>query len=362
MNSIVYTGILTVLCTLSLQATPTNQELFEQKNIVVIGGTGYLGRSIASAVLEYNPHKVIIFSRDEVKHFDSLAHFNNSPKIQNVFGDIRDFQAIKNATRDAHIVFHVGALKRMDAIENNVVEAIKTNVLGSINVLDACNENKVDKLLFISTDKACLPINAYGATKFISEKLFTNYDKSLPTTCVVTRFGNILESTRSVIPIFAEKIKNGEEIPLTDERMTRFIIAHKEAVELIFDALRYAAGGEIFVKKLHSFRIKDLIETLKQHYGADNPVKVVGIRPGEKLHEVLINQFEMQRSILFRGYYVVQPSVPTNYPKTPLYVKEGVRVTTDCLEEYSSDLAVVPQQSLASLFKSFELLTRGIKI
>ena len=339
---------------------PTNGMLFENKNILVLGGTGYLGRAIVSEVLKYNPNKVTIFSRDEVKHFNITKIFGSNPKIQSTLGDIRDYESLLRATRGVDIVFHVAALKRMDALESNVFESVKTNVLGSLNVFNACIVNKVDKVLFISTDKACLPINTYGACKFVSEKIFTNYDKKTITTkFMVTRYGNILESTGSVIPIFMDKIKSGQEIPLTDDKMTRFIVTKEEAVALMMDALRYGTGGEIFIKRLKSMKIIDLIEVLKNKFNADNKVKVIGLRPGEKIHEVLINEAEMARAIEFNGCFIIKPStcdMTWEKDQSPLYVRKGKLIEKSSMNQYSSDQAVIPQATLDNLITQLGLV------
>lgn len=339
----------------------TNNELFENKNILILGGTGYLGRAIAIEVLKYHPKKVIIFSRDEVKHFNTTKIFGNNPLVQNVIGDIRDYDSLLKATRGIDIVFHVAALKRMDALENNVEEAIKTNILGTLNVVNACVNNNIDKLLFISTDKASSPINTYGACKFVSEKILTNYDrKKTKTKFIVTRFGNILESTGSVIPIFTDKIKNGEDIPLTDSRMTRFIISKEEAVELIFNALRYGIGGEIFVKRLPSHKVTDLIDILRTKYDGDNNIKIIGLRPGEKIHEVLINESEIIRTYCFENYFVITPSVkewlPTPDEEMPYYIRYGVKADEAKIPKYSSDQETVDQEELTEIFIKLGLL------
>lgn len=340
----------------------SNTELFEGKNILVLGGSGYLGRAIAVEVLKYNPNKIIIFSRDEVKHFKLTELLGaNNPKVHYILGDIRDLDSLLKATRSVDIVFHVAALKRIDSLEYNVEEAIKTNILGSINVFNACIANNVDKVLFISTDKASSPINTYGACKFISEKIFTNYDRStIKTKFLVTRFGNILESTGSVIPIFIDKIKSGKDIPLTDSRMTRFIISKEEAVELMFNALKYGIGGEIFVRQLPSMKIIDLIDVLKIKYDGNNQIKVIGLRPGEKIHEVLINESEMARTFAFDNYFVIAPSLsewlPTNEQDMPLYIKRGNRMNNSELIKYSSDEEVISQEELAISFTRLGLL------
>lgn len=340
----------------------TNQELFENKSIVVLGGTGYLGRAIVEEVLKYNPKYVIIFSRDEVKHFYAISKvFNNNPKVFSVLGDIRDYESLLKATRNVEIVFHVAALKRMDCLEDNVEEAIKTNVLGSVNVFNACVANNVKKVLFISTDKACSPINTYGACKFVSEKIFTNYDvPDYNTKFMAVRFGNILESTGSVIPIFIDKIKQGQDIPLTDPHMTRFIIDKAEAVNLIFDSLRYGQGGEIFIKRLSAMKIIDLIEVVKSHFKADNKVKVIGLRPGEKIHEILINESEIMRAHAYKDFFVITPSVShwmLNHGEDfPVYVSRGKGLKEYMQKEYSSGDTTISQDELSALLIKFGFL------
>lgn len=352
---------LTCIFNVSIEASACdNKCLFEGKTVLVLGGTGYLGRAIVEEVSKYSPKAIIVFSRDEVKHFHMQDHFKN-PAIHYVIGDVRDYASLLKVTRGVDIVFHVAALKRMDALEDNAEEAVKTNLLGSINVFNACVANNVKKVLFVSTDKACLPVNIYGASKFSAEKIFTNYDRSsIPTVFVAVRFGNILESTGSVIPIFLEKIKHGQALTLTDARMTRFIIDKKAAVDLMFDALRYAVGGELFVRRLYAMRIVDLIDVLKSGLGADTQTKVIGLRPGEKLHEVLINSPEMARAVEFNGYFIVQPSVShaaATLDQKPLYLQYGSPVKAKFNnEEYSSDQAVISKDELSAYFRRISIL------
>lgn len=338
----------------------TNEELFSNKKILILGGTGYLGRAIALELLKYNPREVYLFSRDEVKHFNVSKIFHAYPNVKHIIGDIRDFDSLLKATKNMDIVFHVAALKRMDMLESNVDEAIKTNILGSLNVFNACVQNEVKKVLFVSTDKACSPINIYGACKFASEKIFTNYDKAkISTKFVTSRFGNILDSTGSVIPIFIEKIKNNEEIPLTDGQMTRFIIYKDEAVKLMFDALRYTDGGEIFSKKLLAFKITDLIDVLRDHFKASNKTRFIGIRPGEKMHEMMINESEMLRTYEFDNYYIILSSLNNKDiekgTNLPIYRGQG-RPLSESMIYYSSDQAVIPPNELISHFKNLGLL------
>ncbi len=364
MKRLIAPAILFLLYSAFTHATffiPTNSELFENKNILILGGTGFLGKALIAEILKYNPNKIIVYSRDEVKHFNLTKVFPNNRKIQSVIGDIRDYENLVHATKNIDVVFHAAALKRIDILENNVEESIKTNILGSINVFNACVANNVPKVIFISTDKACSPVNTYGACKFISEKIFTNYDHTkISTKFIVARYGNVLDSTGSVIPIFTAKIKNGEEIPLTDPRMTRFIISKEEAVELVFDALRYGIGGEVFVKRINALKVTDLIEVLKEKFKANNPVKKIGLRPGEKIHEELINEAEVPRMIAFKQYYIIRPSVTEEYyndaAEMPIYIQRGSLISRETMSGYSSDQAVISKNELTALFNTLDIL------
>jgi UDP-glucose 4-epimerase len=330
------------------------RDLFANKKILVIGGTGYLGRTIVEEVLKYDPQKVTIFSRDEVKHANCIEKFGRN-RICSILGDIRNYQSVDVVTRGMDIVFHVAALKRADTLEFQVQEGIATNVIGTANVFNACINNNVDKVLFVSTDKSCFPINAYGATKMLDEKIFTNYDKTATkTTFVVTRFGNILESTGSVIPFFVEKIRKGESISLTDERMTRFIIDRQEAFDVMCTALHYGIGGEIFIKKLPALRVADLIDVLKKRYNASNEVTVAGLRPGEKFHEILISAFEKLRAYAFEDYYIIPPEVHRPQ-ELAMYVTKGRKIEKSDVSDYSSELAVISQEELAKKFESLNI-------
>lgn len=336
----------------------TNQELFNNKTIVILGGTGFLGRALITEILKYNPRKIVVYSRDEVKHFYLTKAFPNNPLIESVIGDIRDYDHLLNVTRNVDVVFHAAALKRIDILENHVEESIKTNILGSLNVFNACVANKVPHVVFISTDKACSPINTYGACKFISEKIFTNYDRTkISTKFMVARYGNVLDSTGSVIPIFIDKIKKNQTIPLTDERMTRFIISKEEAVELVFDALRYGVGGEVFAKRLPALKVIDLIDVLKEQFNNHNKVKIVGLRPGEKIHEELVNETEIPRMIEFNSYFIIRPSVTQAFYNdneiTPVYVQRGMSQPN--MKGYTSDQGIISKKELAQLFNNLGL-------
>jgi len=289
--------------------------IFKGKTVLITGGTGYLGRALAREILKYEPQSIRLLGRDEVKHHRTQEEFEHNEKLRHFVGDVRDYTRLLSATREADIVIHAAAMKRIDLIEYNVTEAVKTNVQGTMNVVRACLESDVEKVVFVSTDKACSPINSYGATKMLGEKIFieSNYSKGdKKTSFVAVRYGNVLDSTGSVIPFFVDRIKKGKSIPLTDKRMTRFMISANHAVQLIFDALKYGEGGELFVPNLKAFKIQDLAEVLKEHHGSDSKIEETGIRPGEKIHEDLLNEEECRRAFHLKNNIVVLSEI--NYP------------------------------------------------
>jgi UDP-N-acetylglucosamine 4,6-dehydratase/5-epimerase len=334
--------------------------MFKNKTILITGGTGYLGQALTKEILKHDPKSIRVFSRDEMKHHKFQEKFSHNKKIRNLIGDVRDYQRLLMATRQVDIVIHAAALKRLDILEYNVEEAIKTNILGTMNVVNACLRNNAGKAIFVSTDKACSPVNTYGACKFVSERIFSesNYSKGdIKTIFTTVRYGNVLESTGSVIPFFNDKINNGNDIPLTDPRMTRFIISHKQAVELIFDAVKYGVGGEVFVPKLPSFRITDLIEILKEKNKKKNKVKIIGLRPGEKIHELMINSSEIGRTYDFKNCYIINSCI-ANYDVgiTPEYIEKGKLLNESEMKEYSSENVLLSKEEIKRIFKQCNLL------
>jgi len=346
--------------------TPTDtaaalRQMLEGKTILITGGTGYLGRSLTRALLPYQPHSVRVFSRDEVKHHHVEEEFGDHPALRTLVGDVRDYQRLIKATRGADIVIHAAALKRLDMIEYNVEEAIQTNIVGTLNVVNACLYSGVERAVLISTDKACSPVNTYGASKFVAERIFSesNYNKGNQRTIFTTvRYGNVLESTGSVIPFFSKKIQNGDAVPLTDPDMTRFIITPGQAVDLILRALEHSIGGEVFVPRLPAFKITDLIEVLMQKLGKRPPVEVVGIRPGEKLHELMINEAELPRTYEYRGLYVINSCIEDFLDvSTAAYVSEGAPLSPGFgAPTYSSKDAVVTGPALTDVLSRAGLI------
>lgn len=279
------------------------------KNILITGGTGSFGKKMVQIVLEqYKPEKLIIFSRDELKQFEMSQRFSTQkyPSIRYFIGDVRDQDRLKMACRGVDYVVHAAALKQVPAAEYNPEECIKTNVIGAINVIEAAIYNNVKKVIALSTDKACNPINLYGATKLCSDKLFTAanvYSGFDRTKFAVVRYGNVLGSRGSVIPFFKERAKRGI-LPITDPRMTRFWITLDQAVHFVIMTLEGATGGEIFVPKIPSMRITDLAKAV----APDCKHEVVGIRPGEKLHETLIGIDDARSTLEYNQYYVIMPN------------------------------------------------------
>lgn len=336
------------------------EEIFRDKVILITGGTGFLGRAMTRELLKYCPKSIRLFSRDEVKHHKCQEEFNYHSALRNLVGDVRDYNRIKKACHGVDIVIHAAALKRLDILEYNVEESIKTNILGTLNVVNACLENNVEKAIFISTDKACAPVNSYGACKFVSERIFTesNFSRgSKKTVFTCVRYGNVLESTGSVIPFFESKIKAGVKIPLTDSRMTRFIISPEQAVNLVFQATKYGVGGEIFIPQLPAFRIVDLIEILKEKHQASNEIEIIGIRPGEKVHELMINSSEVPRTYCFNNLYIIiSPIEKYNDPIERKYLINGQKLKEEEFNEYSSNDTLLSKDKVKELFRSFGLL------
>ena len=276
------------------------------KTILITGGTGSLGKKLTSIILErYSPKRLIIFSRDELKQSEMAQRFNH-PALRFFLGNVRDKDRLMRAFVGVDFVIHAAALKQVPAAEYNPYEVIKTNVLGGQNVVDAAVDNGVEHVVALSTDKAANPINLYGATKLCSDKLFiagNSYAGSKPTRFSVVRYGNVMGSRGSVIPIFLKLKSEGKPLPITDERMTRFWITLDEGAELVMKALKIMRGGEIFVPKIPSTTLLDLAAAI----GPECEKEVVGIRPGEKLHEALISEDDGRNTFEYDDYYVIQP-------------------------------------------------------
>lgn len=293
--------------------------------ILITGGTGSFGKKFAGTILRDYPEieRIVIYSRDEFKQFQmsNMPQFAGNEKLRYFIGDVRDEQRLCRAFDGVDIVVHAAALKQVPACEYNPFEAVKTNVIGAENVINASIDKKVKKVVALSTDKACSPINLYGATKLCSDKLFiagNAYVGSKETRFCVVRYGNVAGSRGSVIPYFKKLIaEKANSFPITDARMTRFWLILEEAVKMVLHALEVMHGGELFVKKIPSMKITDLAKAM----APDLPIEEVGIRPGEKIHEVMISREDSMNTLDFGNYYVIGPNMA--WWKTVKYRSEG---------------------------------------
>ena len=334
--------------------------MFEDKTILITGGTGSLGQALTYRLLEKGVKTIRIFSRNENKQIEMELKFNDD-RLRFLLGDIRDKERLVRATEGVDYVFHAAALKHVPKIEYNPFESIKTNVIGSQNVIDACLEANVKKAICIGTDKAVSPLNTYGATKLLMEKLFVtanNYldPKKHVTKFIAVRYGNVLGSSGSVVPKFIEQIKNKKKITITDKQMTRFSITMSEALDFILKSAEYGQGSEIFVPKIRAYAISDIKNALTEileDYGED----VVGIRPGEKLHETLINTEEIRYSWEYQDVYMItNPLYPMFNPTIIDETYPGIK-KIDKFEKYSSDLVdKIQKDELKKIIEESNLL------
>lgn len=282
--------------------------MFLNENVLITGGTGSFGHYIAKMLLKKNPKKIIIFSRDEKKQDDMRYEFRSSPQVEFVIGDVRDYISVKTAMKGVDVVFHAAALKQVPSCEYNVREAVLTNVIGAHNIITACREEGVSRVIAISTDKAVKPVNTMGMTKALQERLFisANYEarnKSPVYACV--RYGNVIGSRGSVIPLFQKQLEHGGPLTITHPGMTRFVLTLSQAIDLVFWAALKAKGGEIFVKKLPALLVKDLAEVIAGAGGKHISIKNTGVRPGEKIHEALLSEEESIRTVDSGSHYIV---------------------------------------------------------
>ncbi|MBL77064.1 MAG: hypothetical protein CL763_09115 [Chloroflexi bacterium] len=316
--------------------------MFKGKKILITGGTGSLGQALTKKLLSMDVDTIRIFSRNESKQVEMESQFNDD-RLRFLLGDIRDLRRLNKAFEDIDIVFHTAALKHVPKIEYNPFEGIETNVIGSQNVIDASLSNNIEKSICVGTDKAVYPSNTYGATKLLMEKLFVtaqnhmNLEKTR-TRFVALRYGNVLGSSGSVLPKFIEMIKNKKSIPITHESMTRYTLTMDEALNFILTSSEMAFGSEVFVPKLKSYNILDLKNALTDILDTNVDEQIIGIREGEKLHELLLNPDELYRTWDYEGRYIIEPfdisnnsKIEKNYP--------GIKKLNDDSTLYSSESA-----------------------
>ena len=310
-----------------------NLEVFENKTILVTGGTGSFGRKFAKLTLEkYNPKQMIIFSRDEMKQW-MMAQDYFDPRIEFVIGDIRDKDSLRRVVRGVDYIVHAAATKIVPLSEYNAFECVKTNILGSMNVIDIAIESGVSKVVALSTDKASAPINLYGATKLAADKLFVAANvnsRSSQTTFSVVRYGNVMGSRGSVIPFF-QSLKDNEEIPITDIEMTRFMITLEQAIDLVWESFCDSLCGENYVRKIPSMKVIDIAKTIRPK----SKIKVIGIRPGEKLHEQMIGPEDASHTYEYEKYFKILPSI-SNITRSVDQSNKGNKVSPKFI--YTSNL------------------------
>ena len=322
--------------------------MFKGKKVLITGGTGSLGTALTQRLLSENVDTIRVFSRNENKQLEMDSKFHDD-RLRFLLGDVRDYNRLTRACEDIDIVFHAAALKHVPIIEYNPFEAIKTNILGSENIINACLTHNVEKAVCISTDKAVSPLNIYGATKLLMEKLFVTANNYLNkekyrTKFFAVRYGNVLGSSGSVIPLFIEQIKSKKKISITDASMTRFSITMNEALDFILHATELGTGSEIFVPKLRAYSLLNVKEALFEML-ENTGEEIIGIRPGEKINETLINSEEIRYSWEIDNMYMISnPEIMKTYPKAKK-IKN--------MKMYSSDsVDKIPKDQLKQLMKN----------
>lgn len=289
--------------------------MFNDQRILITGGSGSWGNELTKQLLErYNPKEIIIYSRSELPQVEMQRRFDDNQKLKFIIGDIRSLNTLTESMRGVDYVFHLAALKHVPICENNPWQSVNTNIVGTENVIRAAINNKVKLVIDVSTDKACAPINMYGVCKSVGEKLIIQAnERRKETKFVCIRAGNVMGTRGSIIPFFKDLIKAGRDIPITDYNMTRYFMTLEEAIGLIFKAIVHCYGGEIFVTKMPACKINDLAEVMIEELGEHSNLYEIGIRPGEKLHEVLISEYEAKDTIIFDdSYYVILPALNVN--------------------------------------------------
>jgi FlaA1/EpsC-like NDP-sugar epimerase len=326
--------------------------VLNNKNILITGGTGSFGHQMIIELMQYKPKLIRIFSRDEDKQHNLKQEFLEHPileKIQFVIGDVRDYERMYSVTKDIDIIFHAAALKQVPSVEAHPYEAVKTNIIGAYNVVTAAVARKVSKVIAVSTDKAVKPVNAMGMTKALQEKLILSDEitKDKTTFCCV-RYGNVLGSRGSVIPLWDKKLEQNKPLPITHPDMTRFVLTLSQAIDLVFYSLRNGKGGEIFVKKapatkmIHLARAYAELKTGKKNY----PLEYIGIRAGEKIDEVLVSEEEMRRVVEKKDHFVIK--------RESLIDKNYLKKSTKLTEYGSGTISHLDTEKLKSLMKKLK--------
>ncbi|MFH1894722.1 MAG: UDP-N-acetylglucosamine 4,6-dehydratase (inverting) [Patescibacteria group bacterium] len=325
--------------------------ILENKTILITGGTGSFGQKFTEIILkEHNPKTVRIYDHDELSEVEMERRFNDS-RLRFFIGDVRDRNRLYRAMSGVDILVHAAALKHVPICEYNPIEAVKTNIDGTINVIDAAIDSFVERAIIISTDKAVYPVNLYGATKMVAEKLFIQANSYVggqrKTIFGAARYGNVIGSSGSVIPLFKEQKKNGE-ITITDARMTRFWVTLEEGIRFVIKCIEAMKGGEVFIPKISSMKIVDLAEVMAPSTGR----KIIGIRPGEKLHEILLTKEEAKHAKEFADYFVIEPEFPfwdDNNFKEGKNLSDGFEYTSDANTKW------ITKEKMQEIFKNLKI-------
>ena len=306
--------------------------MLKNSNILITGGTGSFGHAFVPMTLKkYNPNRLVIYSRDEMKQWEMAKLFKGDPRVRFFIGDVRDRDRLYRAITDIDYVVHAAATKIVPTAEYDPFECVKTNVMGAMNLIDVCIDKGVKKVVSLSTDKASSPVNLYGATKLTSDRLFVagNHYSAGQTGFSVVRYGNVMGSRGSVIPFFISIAKTGV-LPITDKKMTRFMISLEEGVELVWHVFNDMVGGEIYVKKIPSMKVTDIAKAVN----SKAKIELIGIRPGEKIHEEMISSGDAPYTYEYKGHYKILPSI-NSWSKDPNRINDGVKVFEDFT--YTSD-------------------------
>lgn len=323
--------------------------MFKDKILMITGGTGSFGNKVLKRFLPTDVSEIRIFSRDEKKQEDMRTELN-SPKLKFYIGDVRDYDSIHQAMKGVNYVFHAAALKQVPSCEFYPFEAVRTNVLGAENVMTAAIANKIDKVVMLSTDKAVYPINAMGLSKALMEKFMVakaRMQNESETVLCATRYGNVMASRGSVIPLFVSQLKDGKELTVTDPNMTRFLMSLDDSVDLVLHAYEHGRQGDIFVQKAPASTIGDLAQALKELLKLDNPIKIIGTRHGEKLYESLVSREEMARAQDMAAYYCIPAdNRDLNYAKYFNDGEERISVLDDYTSHNTVRLSVEQVKSL----------------
>lgn len=340
--------------------------MFQNKNLLITGGTGSFGNAVLNRFLETDIAEIRIFSRDEKKQDDMRKRYSN-PKLKFYIGDVRDYNSILNATRGVDYIFHAAALKQVPSCEFHPMEAVKTNVLGTENVLEAAIQNEVKRVVCLSTDKAVYPINAMGISKAMMEKVMVAKSRNVDfykTVICGTRYGNVMASRGSVIPLFVDQIREGKALSITDPNMTRFMMTLADAVDLVLYAFEHGNNGDMFVQKAPAATVEILAKALTELVGKpDHPINVIGTRHGEKLFEALLSREEMACAEDLGNYYRVPPDLrDLNYGKFVEQGEEKISYTEDYNSHNTDRLDMAGMQELLRKLDFIRALEQGVYI